>query len=150
MNIATSEQLINDTLYLRRLQPNNSCLVTNEAGQELIQQPASILPQLEATIRDTLAPAFASSDTGRLLGSSDILGAYLIIGARNDASKVVAFLQLLPVELQAEAVGLLPVFFKRLDGRYKYDTPIPSEFLDFASRHVNHKLTLFARRRSEQ
>jgi hypothetical protein len=125
------KKLIDDALYFRRPQTIYTCLATNEAGQELTRQPAEILPLLERIIRETIAPIFAKSKEAHFPGLAHVLGGYLLIGARQNAPQIVDFLQHLPVELQSEAVGYLPIFFKHQGGRYHYDTPLPSEYLHF-------------------
>ncbi len=136
------EKLIDDALFFRRTQTDRSCLVTNQAGEDLTKQTSSILPFLEKTILETIAPAFAGPKVADFPGLAHVLGAYLLIGARSNASNTVDFLQGLPAELQTEAVGILPIFFNHQDGRYRYDTPMPKEFLNYLKLASQSKVSI--------
>ena len=68
MNESYSRKKIIDTLYCRKVQPADSCLIINEAGQELIRQPAEILPLLEQIILETLSPAFQADGINQFPG----------------------------------------------------------------------------------
>jgi len=121
------EKLIYDTLYYRRLDPNRQCLQVNLARLELERQSAEVLPQIEYVLRTVVATAppparrrivFASGDEDwfeedPFPGLSDLLGAYMRIGSKHDVARVVGFLRTLPPTLQAKAVALIPVFFRK-------------------------------------
>jgi hypothetical protein len=136
------EKLIDDALFFRRTQTDRSCLVSNEAGEDLTKQTSSILPFLEKTILETIAPIFAGAKGVNFPGLAHVFGAYLLIGARSNASNTVDFLQGLPAELQTEVVGILTVFFKHQDGRYRYDTPMPPEFLEYLKLASQSKVNI--------
>lgn len=121
------EELVLDTLYYRRMDPDRDCLQVNLAGQELERQSAEVLPQIEHVLSTVVAPVSlqpptklpfpGSSDRSYKLdpfpGLSGLLGAYMLIGSKHDVVRVVGFLRTLPPELQADVVALVPVFFRR-------------------------------------
>jgi hypothetical protein len=121
------EELVLDTLYFRR-RTAGTCLQANVAGQELQRRSAEVLPYIERVIRDLVVPALSQVRKVQLAGSSDLcfeetpfrglsdlLGAYLLIGSRHDAATVVRFLRKLPATIQARVIGLLPVFFRKVN-----------------------------------
>lgn len=125
MSFDEIEELVSDTLYFRRTTPG-ACLQTNLAALELAQQSADALPQIEFVLGAVVAPGltqivsrlFPGSNEGRyeedpFPGLSGLLGAYMLIGSKFDASRVVGFLRTLPVSLQAKAVALVPVYFRK-------------------------------------
>lgn len=121
------EELVSDTLYFRRRIPD-TCLQTNLAGQELEQQSADALPQIEHVLSTVVVPAppqvrqkhvFATGPSDLSFeyepfpGLDHLLGAYMLIGSKHDVTRAVAFLRTLPPALQAKAVALVPVFFRK-------------------------------------
>lgn len=126
------EELVYDTLYFRRMIPD-TCLQVNLAGQELERQSAEVLPQIENVLSTVVAPVSlqvpislqaptklpfpGSSDTSYEVdpfpGLSNLLGAYMLVGSKHDVARVVGFLRTLPLALQAKAVALVPVFFRK-------------------------------------
>lgn len=125
MSFDEIDELVFDTLYFRRTTPN-TCLQTNLAGQELAQQSADVLPQIEYVLSAVVGPGLTHVGSRLFPGSSDrryeedpfpglsgLLGAYMLIGSKSDAGRVVGFLRTLPTELQVKAVALLPVYFRK-------------------------------------
>jgi hypothetical protein len=119
------EDLVFDTLYYRRMVAD-SCLQVNLAAHELEQQSADALPRIERVLSTVVVPALTqvrnhpfpgSSETSYeedpFPGLSGLLGAYMLIGSKHDVTRAVGFLGTLPPALQAKAVALVPVFFRK-------------------------------------
>ncbi|MFO0967460.1 MAG: hypothetical protein U0793_18025 [Gemmataceae bacterium] len=125
------EELVFDALYFRRLHPDRTCLQTNLAAQELQGQSVAALPHIERVLTKVVSPASLEPPKRRSLpgsgdmsyevdefpGLSGLLGAYLVIGSKHDVLRVVDFLRGVPPTLQAKAVALLPVFFRKMKVR---------------------------------
>lgn len=151
MNSTLLGELVSDTLYYRRLDENANCLQHNVAGLELMQWNADALPVIEKTLIDVVGPLISKlEDTPRpstweevmrmpvsqhlFHGLSDLLGAYLLIGSRSDPKRITGFLRTLPLKLQANAIGVMPVFFQRTSLLQERETndlkpPLNSEYL---------------------
>ena len=125
MTSTAIEELVFDTLYFRRMTPD-TCLQANLAGQELEQQSADALPQIEHVLSTVVVPGLSQVRKHLFPGSSDrwyeeepfaglddLLGAYMQIGSKHDVARVAGFLRALPLALQAKAVALVPVFFRK-------------------------------------
>lgn len=133
METTSFEQLIHDTLYGRRISTNTGCFVVNTAGLELLSKPPSALPEIEACLIGIVVPGVTSSSKERFLGLDYLLGAYLTIGSKSDPTRIVEFLKTLPLELQAEAAAVMPIWF----GQYQPRLSPPDLFVDFVRDSCN-------------
>lgn len=113
MTSGVLEELVYDTLYFRRSSPEASCLQANIAGEELRKESAEALPIIERVVKTIVSPDFNESKDQTFAGLADLLGAYMVIGSAYDAHRCVRFLRDLPPTLQAKALALVPVFFRR-------------------------------------
>ena len=156
------EELIYDTLYYRRMVPD-TCLQANLAGQELEQQSADVLPQIEHVISTVVVPASTqvrehpfpgSSDTwyeeDSFPGLSGLLGAYMLIASKHDATRAVGFMHTLTPAFAGQSSGsyscVLPKnqstpHRKRSPTISKCD-PMNSCFLSFRKHH-NQRIRFF-------
>lgn len=113
MTSATLDELVLDTLYFRRTNETETCFLRNVAGEELRQRSADALPSVEQVLSNVVGPNFSESEDHPFHGLSDLLGAYMLIGSKYDVTRAVGFLRTLPPALQAKAVALVPVFFRK-------------------------------------
>lgn len=126
--------LILDALYYRRPTSGDSCLVSNVAGLDLLKADSSALERIEKILCDVVAPRTGSRVRDEFLGLDYLFGAYAIIGSRYDPSRVVTFVQTMPVPLQAEFVAVLPVFFRRCEGAYSFGVAPAPDLLDLVEK----------------
>ena len=103
------ERLVVDTLYYR-CPSSEGCFAVNSAGMALIAQNADALLSMERVLVQTVAPKFNSGRTNEFLGLDYLLGAYLAIGSKYEPTRVVSFLKILPIYLQAVAITVIPIF----------------------------------------
>ena len=135
----TIEKLIDDTLHGRRIGGKaGSCLVSNQAGAELIGLECDVMDELEeaireidASLRDGLRSASAFS------GLEYVIGAYLVNGARYNANRAIGFVDSLSIGLLRESIANIPVFFRRMESGYNFGVSPPEEYKEFARRLEN-------------
>lgn len=136
---ATIEHLIDDTLYGRRIGgKDRSCLVTNEAGSELVRYSGNILTELERTILEI-------NDSGRcqsgsiagFAGLEYVLGAYLVNAARYDVKRAVKFIESLRSAFVREFLANMPVFFRRMEASYNFELAPPEEYKQMALKLID-------------
>jgi hypothetical protein len=129
------EKLPVDAIYHRRMIPN-TCLQRNLAAQELKEESAEALPVIERLLQREVLPKISdvARHVDRFLGLKNLLGAYMVIASRHDVVRGIEFLHSLPLVLQAIAVGLIPLYFRKEEcrpiERLSNDTkPMPHERL---------------------
>jgi hypothetical protein len=128
--------LIQDTLYRRRISPRDSCFVVNQAGLQLLKETSDILPAIESTILETIVPRYqdhANADH-EFPGLTELFGAYLLIGSTCSPDRVVEFLQTLPFSLQAEAIVNIAVYFRKQKGEYIFRTAPSPQLVSYVRR----------------
>jgi hypothetical protein len=146
----TIEELVLDTLYFRRTNPDASCLQTNVAGQELEQHSVEALPVIENILANIVGPRISESEVNETFhGLSGLLGAYIIIGSRSDVTRTIHFLSTLPTPLQAKAVALVPMRFRKAKfrpqekGTNQLKEPPSEQLLSFVKEStLSHDKTL--------
>lgn len=150
-------QLVLDTLYDRGSSNSQHCLSTNQAGLRLLECPPTVLPQIEQVLREIVNPVLSASITekpknlalDRLLGDFTslveqthfpgldyLLGAYMVIGAKSDFSRVERFLYSMSDPLLIEAISHIPVFFKRVNCEYNCGVSPLGEVMSFLKHLV--------------
>jgi hypothetical protein len=107
------EEMAVDTLYFRRLNKDASSLQINVAGRDLEQQSIVAIPIIERTIRDIVNHTIRDTEDHPFHGLPDLLGVYLKLCMKHDRKRSVDFLRTLSPTLQAEAVALVPVYFRK-------------------------------------
>jgi hypothetical protein len=108
------EKLVTDALYFRQKIPN-TCLQTNLAARELQEQSGEVLPVIEEVLVNVVVPQASSvaKRTDRFMGLKNLIAAYMVLGSKHDAVRAVTFLRTLPLALQAVAVALIPLYFRK-------------------------------------
>lgn len=130
------KRLIDDTLHGRRFAcQSGSCLVTNEAGNELASLEADITTDLESTIREIEESSPGNpKGTITLAGLEYLLGAYLINAAKYDAKRCVDFIESCQAAMVQQFLANMPVFFRRMDVGYNFGVEPPAEYVELARK----------------
>lgn len=133
------EQLIEDALHGRRMAgTTGSCLVSNEAGLELLQCQSNIAINLENAIRAIDAALREGSATvGQFGGLDYVIGGYLVNAARHDSKRAVAFMNTLCPVMLREFIANVPVFFRKIEVGYNFGVAPPREYVEFAKEHTD-------------
>jgi hypothetical protein len=142
----TIDCLINDTLHGRRITgPGGSCLVTNEAGHELVSYEADIMENLESTIRVFEKTLVDQPEAmSKLVGIEYVLGAYLVNAARHDAMRGVDFIESCEAMLMQQLLANMPVFFRRMDVGYNFGVEPPAEYIELARKLKDSRIEYVA------
>lgn len=130
------ENLIDEVLHGKRIGgENGSCLVSNQAGLELIRHEIDSMAELEVALHEInrLLPD-RTGNTDSFSGLDYVIGAYLVNGARHDAGRAIRFIESLTNELQRASIANMPVFFRRMESGYNFGVSPPEEYKTFAHR----------------
>lgn len=162
MSLEHWEQLALDTLYERRMN-RERCFVSNAAGIELIEAPRDAVPVIEHVLRDVVQPKIRNSaeaerrctDRAREIlgpigckmpicvqefpGLDYLLGAYLLITARSDPNRAVAFLAESPNPVLVEVLAAVRIFFNRSDQDYGFHEGPPDQLHAFVRDLTGHE-----------
>lgn len=135
-----------DTLYGRRIEPRDSCLRTNMAGMELSRCGIEALPVIETVIqsKEVVSPV----DPDDLTGFDHLVGAYLVIGVRENTERVFEFLKQQPERILQQAVDCCSTFFFKTNNGFNFGvTPnkMLFEFLHDIESTKNGELSNSAR-----
>ncbi|MEM4204867.1 MAG: hypothetical protein QXS54_12435 [Candidatus Methanomethylicaceae archaeon] len=141
MTLRELEELVHDTLYCRRM-VRHGCFVHNAAAVELREQSADALPLIEQVLKSQVFPKIGLSNSPRARrkedeqfpGLGELLGAYMRIGAKHDAARMVSFLRSMPPRAQGLAIGMIPIEFRKAkcwpgEKPYNDQKPIPPDEL---------------------
>jgi len=123
------EQLVLDTLHDRRRSGDESCLVVNVAGIELLKSGPEAIPVIEGILSAVVAPA--ERQAVDFPGLPYVMGAYLVLASRSGHPGVSSFLQSLPRALQREAVNAVPTFFRMMKDGFNFGTAPGNNVLRF-------------------
>lgn len=107
------KDVVLDTLYFRRTDEAEDCLVRNVAFEDLKLHSIDALPVIEDVILREIGVDFVDLSNHPYHGLNDLLGAYMLLGSRHDCHRSIQFLKQLSAPLQARAIGLIPVYFRK-------------------------------------
>jgi hypothetical protein len=153
------EQLALETLYGHR-EHVDGCFSFNVAGVELIGGPPEVASVIERILREVVEPVLAdSTEVHRIFrirqafgplgdrmpirapafaGLDYLLGAYLIVTARSEPDRAVAFLQESSVALLAECLAAVRVFFNRKGRGYAFGIAPSEQLFAFVRQLTEH------------
>ncbi len=177
MSLGSMHRLVEDTICCRRMHRDSSCFTWNIAGMELRQAPAAVLSVIEETVRTVVVPSLDLPEDDRvaknraalidLLGRADgvgdktshefpglteVFGAYVVIGLRDDPRRVSEFLFGLPARPLAQAVGATTIYFGHANGPESVLTAPTTELFTFLAKAAdsdNEAVRLAAQRSLE-
>ena len=163
-------ELVEDTLYQRRMHSNGTCFTYSIAAFELRRESSQALPAVERIVIDVVAPVFDSTDADEralkhrallapfiparfashigddaargFRGLKDLFGAYLQIGCRTDPMRVFAFVDTLSDRLRSKAIGAAAVYFGTQNSPNSIRIPPTKDLFDFLERSTESESEL--------
>jgi len=139
MNKEYTENLAMKTLHGHRIAPVTSSFRANDAGIELSKSGVGALAIIEKVIKEKVIPRLdiqdkvevshkIQEDWGALMGNAShnfiglnyLIGAYLVIGVRENTQEVFAFLEEQPKVIQIEALECSLTFFFKTSNGYNF------------------------------
>lgn len=137
-------ELVLDTLYDRGEKPLGSCLTVNEHGLKLIDCNGAAIPVIEEVMHEHIEPVLAKNAVDHpshlsfgMPGLKYVLGAYLLIGKREQIPSLIGVLESCSNSLQCEIVSVFPLFFNRSTGDVRFQGEPTEQMLSFVKRLVN-------------
>lgn len=135
-------ELVSDALMNRKM-VGDSCLVSNQAGAQLLDAGSGIVSVIEDVVRSTILPAMEEhvekhgiTDPDAMFregppfgGLSQVLGAYWVQCARSEPVRAVQFMQEMPSSVASEAILSLVMFFN--PSRSVAKVALPGEYARF-------------------
>jgi hypothetical protein len=155
MNSEEIKALALDTLYGRRMHQSGTCFTHNEAGMELTRCSTDALPIIEHVIDCTVIPTLRDPQmrhdwdakianapehfqklvtyNAGLYGFDYLLGAYLLIGVRNNEPRTFYFLRQSDPEVLQKAIGAIGTFFRWMGNEYNFGVSPSQPLRDFVN-----------------
>ena len=122
------KQLALDTLYGRRIEPRDSKIRTNKAGTELSNQSEDALSVIENVIEKEVVPA---EDLDELIGFNYLIGAYIVIGVRENIERVFTFLKNQPECILKQAIKCSSTFFWKTNNGFNFGVEPNQSLIQF-------------------
>lgn len=144
-------RLVLDALYANRVLDYSTCLQANIAAFELCKVGDAAIPAIERVLQETVIPGIKETEEMQFSGLVSfqierqpfpgltmLLSAYLIIGLRESAARIVSFARSLPDELIAEIISSAQVCLEsRCENKGEFGNfflpVLPSEYVDFVN-----------------
>ena len=140
-------ELVSDALMNRRM-GGGTCLVSNQAGAQLLAAGNGIVSAIEDIVRSTILPTMEMhvekhgiADPEAMFregppfgGLKQVLGAYWVQCALSEPSRAIQFMQEMPSSVASEAILSLVTFFN--PSRSFAKVSLPAEYAQYL-KHVN-------------
>lgn len=133
------KKLAMEALYAREMLNSKECLVANEKGVQLIQCSKEAIPIIEEIIQEIIEPEInkSNSNMSEFLGWREIIGAYMVIGVRENVAKTIHFLKQRSPRLLVEIILCIPIFFRKTKEGYNFGVAPNEEILAFVKDQTN-------------
>ena len=140
------KQLALVTLSGKTMFRSDSCFMSHEAGDTLVECGPDALPVIEEIIRSEVNPILTGNDLPLIcepfLGLGELLGVYLRIAVRTDSDHVYRFLEQQPEPTRVAAIKSASTHFFKTNNGYNFGVAPNSALIEFVRRQIGSNSTV--------